>query len=84
MLRCHLHLTYVNLINTIILKYQIVTVRNEVAKVMFLHVSVCPRGGEVPGQVPPDQVHPGTRYTSLGPGIPLDQVPPLGPGTPPS
>ena len=40
-------------------------------------------GGEVPGQVPPDQVHPGTRYTSLGPGIPLDQVPSLGPGTPP-
>ena len=44
----------------------IVTVRNEVAKVMFLHVSVCPQGGGVPGQVPPrDQVHP------LGPGTPL-------------
>ena len=57
------------------------------AKVMFLHVSVCPQGG-VPGQVPG-----GTRYTPLGPGTPQqvppwDQVPPgrytpLGPGTPP-
>ena len=29
------------------------------AKVMFLHVSVCPQGaGAVPGQVPPRQVHP--------------------------
>ena len=71
----------------------IFTVRNEVAKVMFLHMSVCPQGG-VPGQVPPgtrytpphrdqvhtpwDQVHPpGTRYTPLGSGIPP------GPGTPP-
>ena len=29
----------------ILLKYILVTVRNEVAKVMFLHLSVCPRGG---------------------------------------
>ena len=51
----------------------VVTLRNEVAKVMFLHLSVSHsvhRGG-VPGQVPP-----GTRYTP-------HQVPPLGPGTPP-
>ena len=57
----------------------LITVRNKVVKVMFLHVSVCPQGG-VPGQVPPwDQVHP------LGPGTPCRyQVhPPLGPGTPP-
>ena len=49
-----------------------ITVHNEVAKVMFLHVSVCPQGG-VPGQVSPwDQVHPsGTRY------ILWDQVHPL-------
>ena len=75
----------------------IFTVRNEVAKVMFLQASVCPRGGV------PDQVHPlrsrhppglgtppRTRYTPLGPGthppgadIPLDQVHPPGPDTPP-
>ena len=58
----------------------IFTVRNKVAKVMFLHVCVCPGGGGVPGQVPPswDQVHP------LGPGTsPRDQIHPLGPGTPP-
>ena len=29
----------------ILLKYILVTVRNEVAKVMFLHLSVCPQGG---------------------------------------
>ena len=61
----------------------LVTVRNEVAKVMFLHLSVCPRGG-VPGQVPPpDQVHPpGTRYTPQDQVHPRDQVHPPGPGTP--
>ena len=45
----------------------IFTVCNEVAKVMFLHVSVCPQG-EYLGRYPP-----GTRYTPS----------PLGPGTPP-
>ena len=65
---------------------------NEVAKDMFLHVCVCPHGGEYldryppgPGTPPWDQVHPswdhvhppGTRYT------PLDQVHPPGPGTSP-
>ena len=34
------------------------------AKVMFLHVSVCPRVGGVPGQVPPGQVHPPWAGTS--------------------
>ena len=29
----------------------VITVRNEVAKVMFLQASVCPRGGGVPGRV---------------------------------
>ena len=69
----------------------IFTVRNKVANVMFLHVSVCPQGG-VPGQVPHwDQVHPrgpGTPpWTRYNP--PWDQVhpqtryTPLGPGTPP-
>ena len=71
----------------ILLEYFLVTVRNKVAKVMFLHVCVCPQRG-VPGQVPPkDQVHPppGTRYTPLGPGTPppWDQVHLPGPGTPP-
>ena len=58
----------------------IFTICNEVVKVMFLHLSVCPQGG-VPVQVPPcyqlhprDQVHPpGTRYTP-----PQDQVHPPG------
>ena len=40
------------------------------AKVMFLHVSVCPRGG-IPGKVPP-----GTRYTPQDHVHPPDQVPP--------
>ena len=61
------------------------------AKVMFLHVSVIlSTGGGVPGQVHPrDQVHPQTRYPSLGPGTPpdqvhpQDQVHPLEPSTPP-
>ena len=58
------------------------------AKVMFLHVSVCPRGTEVPGQVLPGQVHPsplgqvppwaGTPWA----GTPLVGTPPW-PGTPP-
>ena len=62
------------------LDYQtIITVRNEVAKVMFLQACVCPRGGGStwpgtppgPGTPPWDQVHPPrTRYTPLGPGTP--------------
>ena len=44
---------------------------------MFLHLSVCPQVGGVPGQVPP------WADTPLGPGTPPDQVHPLGPGTPP-
>ena len=67
----------------------IVTVCNEVAKVMFLTcLSFCPQGGSTwagpPRQVPPAgagapprQVHPSGRY------IHQDQVPPPGPGTPP-
>ena len=50
-----------------------ITVRNEVAKVMFLQACVCPTvgGSTWPGTPPWDQVHPpGTRYT------PLDQVQP--------
>ena len=64
---------------------ELITVRNGVAKVMFLQACVCPRGGV------PDQVHPpGTRFTSWArytptPGVdtPPDQVHPSGPGTPP-
>ena len=68
----------------------IITVHNEVVKVMFLQVCVCPQGG-IPHQVhppgpgtpprtrntPPDQVHPPTQYS------PWDQVHPPEPGTPP-
>ena len=52
----------------------------------YVFTRVCLSMGEVPGQVPPDQVHP------LGPSTPPDQVHPqagtrythpLGPGTPP-
>ena len=55
-------------------------------KVMFLHLSVCPRGGGggVPGQVyPPDQVYPQTRYTSR-PGTPPGPGTTPRPGTPPA
>ena len=52
----------------------LITVRNEVAKVMFLHRSVCPQGG-----LPQCML----RYHPPGPGTPLrDQAaPPPGPGT---
>ena len=47
----------------------LVTVRNEVAKVMFLQACVCPRGEYLTRHTPRDQVHPpgpgtppGTRY----------------------
>ena len=75
----------------------IITVRNEVAKVMFLHVCVCPQWGDL-GRCPPpgirctpqDQVHPPGLGAPPGPGTPpgtrytpRDQVHPPGPGTPP-
>ena len=55
----------------ILLECFLVTFLNEVAKVMFLHVSVCPQGGGAWACTPSvtryplrDQVHPlGTRYT---------------------
>ena len=68
----------------------LITVRNEVAKVMFLHLSVIlfTEGGSTwagvawtrytpPGRYPPDQVHP------PGPGTPSQAGNPPGPGTPP-
>ena len=44
-------------------RWSLVTVRNEVAKVMFLQVSVCPRGGSLPQcmlgyHIPPGSKHP--------------------------
>ena len=65
--------------------FDIFTIRNEVAKVMFLHLSVCPQGGITWAGTLRDQVHP------PGPGTPpwdqvyphWDQVHPPGPGTPP-
>ena len=53
----------------------IFTVRNEVAKVRFLHLSVCPQGGGLPqcmlGYPPPGE---GTRRQQTPP--PLEQTPP--------
>ena len=56
------------------------------AKVMFLHVSVCPHGGSTwvatpqTRYTPQDQVHP--RAGTPRPGTPPRQVHPPGPGTP--
>ena len=67
----------------------IITVRNEVAKIMFLHVSVCPHGGSTPrDQVHPPpwaQVHPppGTRYPAKDQVHPQSRYTPPEPGTPP-
>ena len=36
--------------SNLVLKFNMITVRNEVAKVMFLQVSVCPQGGGVLSQ----------------------------------
>ena len=65
--------------------FEFFTVRNEVAKVMFLHLSVCPRGVSASvhaGMTPPwDQASPGTRHPT-GPGTPPGLGTPPGPGTP--
>ena len=72
--------------------HSIFTVRNEVAKVMLLQASVCPRGEYLTRYTPRwDQVHPlglgtspGTRYTPPRTRYtPWGQVHPPGPGTPP-
>ena len=71
----------------------IFTVRNEVAKVMFLHVCVCPQRGSTWASTPRDQVHPPgpgtshrTRYTTYPPGTrcthPGTRYTPPWPGTP--
>ena len=54
----------------------IFTVHIEVAKVMFLHLSVCPRGGSasVHAEIPPP--HPGSRHTSPLSRPPLEWTPP--------
>ena len=78
------------------ISYLFVTVRNEVAKVMFLHVSVCPQGGSTWAGTPLTRYTPttpsGTRYNPRDQVYPPDQVhpppsetryTPLGPGTPP-
>ena len=66
----------------ILLECFLVTIHNEVAKVMFLHVCVCPQwGGEWEYL---DRYPLGTRYTPPGPGTPpRTRYIPLGPGTPP-
>ena len=48
---------------------------------MFLHVSVCLRGGVVPGHVPPPRGTPPPSPPRTR--CPLDLVHPMGPGTPP-
>ena len=77
-------------------KTSLITVRNEVAKVMFLQASVCPHGGvclsacwnttHPPGeQTPPEQTPPTPReQTPLGVDIPLlvGADPPPGADTP--
>ena len=76
--------------------WELVTVRNEVVKVMFLHLSVCPHGGSasvhtgIPPrsrypleQTPPQSTHtPGTRHPP-GPEAPWDQAPPCQDQAPP-
>ena len=57
------------------LQIEVITVRNGVAKVMFLQACFCKRGGV------PDQVHPLGPGTPPRPGKPQDQVHPPGPGT---
>ena len=64
-------------------RYHIFTVRNEVAKVVFLHVSVCPRGGlplGILGCHPPSGADPPPVSWSRPP---LGADPPAGAGTPP-
>ena len=65
--------------NIMLLIYRIVTVRNEVAKVMFLQASVCPQGWGGGVCLSPcwDTTPPGTRHT------PWSRHPPPGPDTPP-
>ena len=73
---------------------KIFTVRNEVAKVMFLQACICPMGGvhrpgpgTPPGQVHlPDQVHPPDQvHTQAGTPLPPGtRYTPLGPDTPPA
>ena len=48
-----------------------ITVRNEVAKVMFLQASVCPRGEYLTRYTPREQTPPGTRYTPWARYTPL-------------
>ena len=60
----------------------VITVRNEVAKVMFLQACVCPHGGvstSMHAGIPPQSRHPsGSRHTPLPPGSrhPPEQTPP--------
>ena len=74
----------------------LITVRNEVAKVMFLQACVCPQWGEYltrytpPTRYPRDQVHPPvpgipprTRYTPQTRYTPRPGTPLPRPGTPP-
>ena len=80
--------TFLPLFNTCLGHSHIFTVRNEVAKVMFLQASVCPQGG---GGVclsacwdttPPRGRHPSGADTPPGADTPLEQTPPPGADTP--
>ena len=58
---------------------RIFTVRNEVAKVMFLHLSVCPQGGLPPCMLGYHHHHPYsvTRHPPGPDQIPKEQTPPM-------
>ena len=68
------------MINVILCKHQIITIRNEVAKVMFLQACVCPQGGCLPqcmvGYTPLEQTSPISRH-------PPPEQTPHGADTPP-
>ena len=59
---------------------QLITVHNEVAKVTFLHLSVCPQGGGLPqwmlGYHLPQSRHPPVADTPSGAGTPHSRHPP--------
>ena len=52
----------------------IFTICNEVVKVMFLHLSVCPQGEYLCRYPLGPGTPPRTRYTPLGPGTPLPRT----------
>ena len=54
----------------------VITVRNEVAKVMFLHLSVCPQGGGLPQCMLGYPLGANTPPIADTPPLPFEQTPP--------